>query len=301
MTRETKIGLLVGMGVIIVIGILISDHLSEAQHQNPAALAGDVPEIGRDMIPPPAAFNTSEAPLPGVPSRLPMPQDVTPQNTYRNPPAPRPDIIHQDQGRELYQAQAAVVDDTRQPPIPQVREVDRTNLADRAHAVQDNRLPDEFVRVQDAAVAVEHARPIDAQPRQVIHYVKEGETLATIARQYYGDPLEFQRIVDANKKAVPNPNLIRPGVRLMIPPKATPGIAAPAPGNVAPPAPAPTASAAKPKFTTYTLAEGDTLSDVAQRFFGSSKLWQKVYELNKDRIDNPDRVAAGTELRVPAR
>ena len=28
MTKETKIGLLVGMGVIILIGILISDHLS---------------------------------------------------------------------------------------------------------------------------------------------------------------------------------------------------------------------------------------------------------------------------------
>jgi nucleoid-associated protein YgaU len=164
--------------------------------------------------------------------------------------------------------------------------------------VQDNRLPDDFVAVQDAAVAVEHARPVDARPRQIIHYVKEGETLATIARQYYGDPLEYQRIVDANKKAIPNPNLIRPGVRLMIPPKGAEAPIAAAPAE----RPAtPTPAADKSKFTTYKLAEGDTLSDVAARFFGSSKQWQKVYELNKDRIDNPDRVAAGTELRVPAR
>ena len=297
MTRETKIGLLVGMGVIIVIGILISDHLSDAQRQNPAELAGDVPEIGRDMIPPPA-FSTREAPRPGAEqTRLPMPQDVTPQTIapHRNTPAPRPDVIRQNQGRELYQTMQTA--DETPPPTPRVQEpvvVDRNNLSQRAQAAQDN-TPSEFVRVQDAAVAVEHARPIDNKPRQIIHYVKEGETLATIARQYYGDPLEYQRIVDANKKAIPNPNLIRPGVRLMIPPKGAPGNAAF--GNVASSAPTPT----KPKFTTYTLAEGDTLSDVAARYFGSAKLWQKVYELNKDRIDNPDRVVAGTELRVPTR
>ena len=53
MTKETKIGLLVGMGAIILIGILISDHLSVAQRQQQAQLANGIPEIHEDMIPPP--------------------------------------------------------------------------------------------------------------------------------------------------------------------------------------------------------------------------------------------------------
>ncbi len=36
MTRETKVGLLVGMGVILLIGIIISDHLSQVHDQSPA-------------------------------------------------------------------------------------------------------------------------------------------------------------------------------------------------------------------------------------------------------------------------
>ena len=40
MTKETKIGLLVGMGFIILIGILVSDHLSEVRDQYPPEMRG---------------------------------------------------------------------------------------------------------------------------------------------------------------------------------------------------------------------------------------------------------------------
>ena len=39
MTRETKIGLLVGLAFIIVIGILLSDHLTSATEPQQAQLA----------------------------------------------------------------------------------------------------------------------------------------------------------------------------------------------------------------------------------------------------------------------
>ena len=39
MTRETKIGLLVGLAFIIVIGILLSDHLTSATEPQGAQLA----------------------------------------------------------------------------------------------------------------------------------------------------------------------------------------------------------------------------------------------------------------------
>src|SRR5438552_6122418 len=40
MTRETKIGLLVGLAFIIVIGILLSDHLTNSNEPPQAALTG---------------------------------------------------------------------------------------------------------------------------------------------------------------------------------------------------------------------------------------------------------------------
>jgi LysM repeat protein len=50
----------------------------------------------------------------------------------------------------------------------------------------------------------------------VTHIVASGETLAAIARLYYGDPLASSRIQEAN--GLSRPNLIHPGDVLIIPP-----------------------------------------------------------------------------------
>lgn len=51
---------------------------------------------------------------------------------------------------------------------------------------------------------------------------------------------------------------------------------------------------------TYTIEKGDTLSAVAQRFYGKAKYWRQIHEANRDTIDNPDRVFPGQTIRLPA-
>jgi nucleoid-associated protein YgaU len=52
--------------------------------------------------------------------------------------------------------------------------------------------------------------------------VQAGDTLATIAQQFYGDPSQWRRIYDANKDAIgPDPDKLKLGTRLTIPPKAS--------------------------------------------------------------------------------
>ena len=53
---------------------------------------------------------------------------------------------------------------------------------------------------------------------QNVHEVRAGETLGQIALRYYGDANRWQRIYDANRAAIPNPNALTVGVRLTIPP-----------------------------------------------------------------------------------
>lgn len=48
----------------------------------------------------------------------------------------------------------------------------------------------------------------------------------------------------------------------------------------------------------YTVAEGEDLWSVAEKFYGSGYNWVDIVEANK--ITNPDRVEAGTELTIPA-
>lgn len=67
------------------------------------------------------------------------------------------------------------------------------------------------------------------------HTVVAGETLWSIARQYYGSPFEWRRIFEANRSTVANEHWIEPGQQLMIPGAATSMAAAAGSDAVAPP------------------------------------------------------------------
>ena len=47
--------------------------------------------------------------------------------------------------------------------------------------------------------------------------VKPGDTLSRIAKEMYGNANEYQKIFDANRDQLSDPNQIRPGQQLKIP------------------------------------------------------------------------------------
>jgi nucleoid-associated protein YgaU len=50
---------------------------------------------------------------------------------------------------------------------------------------------------------------------------------------------------------------------------------------------------------TYTVESGDSLSAIAERLYGSGNEWRKIFEANRDQIDNPDLIHPGQVLRIP--
>jgi nucleoid DNA-binding protein len=52
--------------------------------------------------------------------------------------------------------------------------------------------------------------------------------------------------------------------------------------------------------TRVRLAAGSTLREVALEYYGDKVFWVYIYEHNKSRIKDPDVVAVGTELVIPA-
>lgn len=51
--------------------------------------------------------------------------------------------------------------------------------------------------------------------------------------------------------------------------------------------------------TSYTMREGETLTKVALKFFGTKALWPYIVKHNADVIKNPDNVPYGTVIRIP--
>jgi len=50
----------------------------------------------------------------------------------------------------------------------------------------------------------------------------------------------------------------------------------------------------------YTIQKDDTLQKISKKFYGSFSKWSKIYELNKDVIDDPDRIKPGVVIQIPA-
>jgi outer membrane protein OmpA-like peptidoglycan-associated protein/LysM repeat protein len=49
----------------------------------------------------------------------------------------------------------------------------------------------------------------------------------------------------------------------------------------------------------YTVKKGDSLWGIAEKEMGNGYRWKYLYELNKDRIKNPNRLKAGTKIIIP--
>ena len=56
------------------------------------------------------------------------------------------------------------------------------------------------------------------------------------------------------------------------------------------------AGGASGAYTNYTIKSGDTLWGIAQRY---NTTWQFLYNLNRDKISNPDKIYPGQVILVP--
>lgn len=61
-------------------------------------------------------------------------------------------------------------------------------------------------------------------------------------------------------------------------------------------APAPKAAAA-PRL--HKVVAGDTLSKIALKYYGNGNDYMKIFEANKDKLKDPDKIFPGQELIIP--
>ena len=98
------------------------------------------------------------------------------------------------------------------------------------------------------------------------HTVVAGETLSSLALRFYGDAELYRMIATAS--GIANPNVINVGQRLIM-----------------------------PDFTRYTVVAGDTLSGLAQRFYGDAQLDRLI--AGASGIAESAVINAGQRLIIP--
>ena len=69
--------------------------------------------------------------------------------------------------------------------------------------------------------------------------------------------------------------------------------------GLAVPPPPPEAPEPEPAAEYYEIVSGDTLGSIAKRFYGKASAYMKIYEANKEIIENPDRIYPGQKIIIP--
>ncbi|MHB8798902.1 MAG: LysM peptidoglycan-binding domain-containing protein [Thermoanaerobaculia bacterium] len=79
-----------------------------------------------------------------------------------------------------------------------------------------------------------------------------------------------------------------------VPAAPTPAAGAVVAGGV----PATTAAAAG-AGKVHVVEKGDTLSAIAKQYYGKAGAYMKIFEANRDVLDDPDKIKPGQRLRIP--
>jgi nucleoid-associated protein YgaU len=141
--------------------------------------------------------------------------------------------------------------------------------------------------------------------------IQDGDTLSYIARERYGDDRYWTKIKEANPNIDPDHLLV--GQTIVLPPKdavvgakpaadkakETPSAAKEEAAKKASAKGAAEGGGAAKSTRTYIVAKGDTLASIARAVLKDVNRWREIYELNKEKIKDPDVLHEGTELKLP--
>lgn len=63
--------------------------------------------------------------------------------------------------------------------------------------------------------------------------------------------------------------------------------------------PAPKEEEPEEKVEFYEIVSGDTLGGIAKKYYGSAGKYMKIFEANRDIIEDPNKIYPGQKIKIP--
>lgn len=305
MTRETRIGLLVGLAFIVTFGIVLSELTDTNELAAPPAPQAKIreasPQVIMPIVVPPRRV---EALAPVVAMGSEDPQSVVQSNL----------VARDESGSQVVIAQLT------SPQGSPAQE--RVPVLAAQHMEAIPQIP----RVPVVPMPQEPQPVAQARPQMQVYVVQPNDSLRKIAGKVYGPENEsqYRLIFEANRQDLRDESVVRVGQELVIPPLASassPRSTVPAPAvtdrrnrpyqemnldelsrqfdtTKAPPARQPVNSGKR----TYVVRQGDSLTAIARKTLNDSSqaAVMKIYNANRDKLSSPNVLPVGAELCIPS-
>ncbi len=134
------------------------------------------------------------------------------------------------------------------------------------------------------------------EPKFTEYIVLKDENMGSIARKLFGSSERWDAIARSNPRVDPKRLKVGQVLRIPVDPDNIQGIlVADSVGGEGS-----DAKKARPsKVVEYFVQSGDSLSKIAQRFYGSSRHAQMIFEYNRDTLSSIDDISIGQLLKLP--
>ena len=132
---------------------------------------------------------------------------------------------------------------------------------------------------------------------KTIYKVKPNDSLSKIANEYFGDETEWDKIFQANKDNLSDPNSLYVGQELLIPDVSVEKAKTQA-FRAAPMEKKPEHDIAV-NAITHTVQSGDSLYKVSGKYYHDPTMWRKIYEANEETLEGQDLLRKGQILIIP--
>lgn len=264
-TRESKLALILSFVLILVVGVLVSDHFSQANTMDPDLLDA----LGRQPI---AALPGSERTRTNNAIDQVLPENYT-------PPAQAPIELSNGSDRSGTSRNGANRNGSLLGELS--GEISRT--------MEDLRTVPLANPTSNSNTAQTQGRTLAGSSSKA-YVVVGGDSLYQIARSSLGDGDRWTEIQALNSSIVGRDGAISPGMKLVLP------------GNARVSAPARRVEISQRKVQqskTYTVAAGDTLGEISFELLGTSRRVSEFVELNALKSANDIRV--GMKLKIPVK
>ncbi len=297
MRRDTQIGIILGIVILVIIGVFLSTRPSDNEMVLPDLVLSEgtrqetkVKEIDMNSI-----FKESkktepeEEPAVEYPTEEVLVSEKPVESTQPENLAEVTIIEFSSEDTSLEGKWEGVAEEI----VEEAEVVELENTVEDARVTQDISAETEAVVTEEELQTTSNVATTD-----VVYYkVQPNDNLSKIARKHYGDGQKWIRIFEANRDSMSDSSSLYVGQKLLIPDitvenEATEAAVAPVSGRRRD-------TEGSSGVDTHTVQAGDNLYRIAEKYYDDPSEWISILEANEDTIEDEGLLKKGQVLIIP--
>lgn len=279
MRRDTQIGIILGVVILVVIGVFLSTRTTDERTEIPDLMLSEKGTTESEI----EEIDINEI----IKEKITTSKETTPveKHSKETPIKSSKDDTSLEGKWEGVETASTEPEETSSE-IPVAEEI-----TEKIEVAQQTLSDDKETITEE-----NHKRSSVGVSGKIIHKVQPNDNLLNISRRYYGDETKWKKIYVANKGNVKNPDTLYIGQELLIPEiknekKKTLGSEVPLEKK---PEKGTTINSG-----THIVVSGDTLYNLARKYYNDSAMWDIIYDANEESIDDKRLLTTGQILIIP--